>query len=183
MATDNSPPRVRAIFITAVIAFMILVGLKFVFDSYYVTMFEEEEFLKIGSTQSKQLADLRAGEKKNLANSAMPIDRAMMLLAKSRDEASAAGPDGGVTPIQSTDTAALIGWAKLPHDLTPAETAAVDAGANMAIADGGATDGAASSGVLAMINNTGGDAGAPASNALPDAGAAPKHDAGISPHP
>ncbi len=104
-------------------ALAILVGLKFVFDSYYLQMFEAEEYEKIGSVQSKELAELRANEKRNLTTGAIPIDKAMGMLAKSRESASAGLPDGGITPEQSSDNNPLIGWGKLPQTLTAAELA------------------------------------------------------------
>ena len=188
MASDQSPPRVRPIAITAFVALAILVSLKFVFDSYYLKMFEAEEYEKIGSVQSKDLIALRAAEKRNLTTSAIPIDRAMSMLAKSREQASAGMADGGITPEQSTDTNALIGWQKLPQKLTAAELAeGTDAGAATmggAMTDGGATPALALDGGNSPTG----------SGALLDASAAPNSlkvpvhphaasDAGATSHP
>jgi hypothetical protein len=179
MASDQSPPRVRAIAITAFTALAILVGLKFVFDSYYLQMFEAEEYEKIGSVQSKELAELRANEKRNLTTGAVPIDKAMSLLARSREAASAGLADGGITPEQSTDNNPLIGWGKLPQPLTAAEMASgADGGAAPAAgavpadaADGGATPALASD-----AGNTATGAGA-----LLDASAAPNTNGAKAP--
>jgi hypothetical protein len=184
MASDTSPPRVRAIAITAFVALAILVGLKFVFDSYYVTMFEAEEYEKNGKVQSTSLLELHAAEKRNLTTSSIPIDKAMSMLARSREVASAALPDGGIIPEQSTDTNALAGWAKLPLPLTAAEKAeGVDGGAAgsataMATGDGGTKPALAADG---------GSAGT-STGALLDASAAPTNkgaspDGGARSHP
>jgi hypothetical protein len=196
MASDNSPPRVRAIAITAFVALTILIGLKFVFDSYYLTMFEAEEYEKNGSVQSQDLLDLRAAEKRNLTTSSVPITQAMALLARGREAASAGMADGGITPEQSTDLNALIGWQKLPRTLTAAEKAeGSDAGATAAAAmaggdggagaammtgDGGGTPALASDGGAAIPMSGGGllDASAAPTNT----GAHPANDAGASPH-
>jgi hypothetical protein len=45
MAADTSPPRIKPIIITAFVAVSVLIGLKFVFDSYYIEMFEAEEYI------------------------------------------------------------------------------------------------------------------------------------------
>jgi hypothetical protein len=181
MASDQSPPRVRAIAVTAFVALAILVGLKFVFDSYYLQMFEAEEYEKVGSVQSKDLAELRANEKRNLTTGAVPIDKAMSMLARSREAASAGLPDGGITPEQSTDTNALVGWGKLPLKLTAAEMAeGTDAGAAPAMS----TDGGRTPALASDAGNTPTGAGA-----LLDASAAPNtrgtaaSDAGVHSHP
>jgi hypothetical protein len=113
MAADNSPPRIQPIVITAFIAVLALVGLKFVFDSYYVQMFEAEEYRKVGSVEPTALLALRAAEKKSLASAPIPIDRAVQLVAKGRGEPMDELKDGGITPFPSNDNAALIGWATL----------------------------------------------------------------------
>ena len=198
MASDNSPPRVRAIAGTAFIAFAILIGLKFVFDSYYLQMFEAEEYIKNGSVQSKSLIDLHAAEKRNLTTSSIPIDRAMGMLARSREAASAGLPDGGIIPEQSTDTNSLLGWQKMPLKLTAVEAAegAPDGGAASASGgDGGAAAmgagmGAGDAGATPALAMDGGKA-ATGSGALLDASAAPTNkgtpgtasDAGATSHP
>jgi hypothetical protein len=117
MAADNSPPRIQPIMITAFIAVLVLVGLKFVFDSYYIEMFEAEEYRKVGSVEPLELLALRAAEKKGFAAAPVPLDRAMALVAKGRAEPVPGGKGGDITPQPSTDYAALAGWAQLP---TPA---------------------------------------------------------------
>ena len=144
MASDQSPPRVRPIAITAFVALAILVSLKFVFDSYYLKMFRGGGVREDrGPCSRRTSSPCTPAEKRNLTTSAIPIDRAMSMLAKSREQASAGMADGGITPEQSTDTNALIGWQKLPQKLTAAELAeGTDAGAATmggAMTDGGAT--------------------------------------------
>jgi hypothetical protein len=111
MAADNSPPRIQPIAITAFIAVLVLVGLKFVFDSYYLAMFEAEEYRKVGSVEPSQLLALRAAEKKSLASAPVPIDRAIDLVVKGRADPMPDPKAGDITPQPSTDNAPLIGWA------------------------------------------------------------------------
>jgi hypothetical protein len=111
MAADNSPPQIRVIAITAFVAVLVLFGLKFVFDSYYVTMFEAEEFRKVGSAPPTALMALHAAEKKSLAGAPIPIDRAMSMVARGRAGAMPELAEHDITPQPSSDNAPLIGWA------------------------------------------------------------------------
>jgi hypothetical protein len=122
MAADNSPPRIQPIIITAFVAVLVLVGLKFVFDSYYIEMFEAEQYRQIGSVEPAELLALRAAEKKSFAAAPIPIDRAMALVARGRTEPMPGGKEGDITPEPSTDYAALVGWAQLakPAFVVPA---------------------------------------------------------------
>jgi hypothetical protein len=113
MAADNSPPRIQPIAITAFIAVLVLVGLKFVFDSYYLAMFEAEEYRKVGSVEPSQLLALRAAEKKSFAAAPVPIDRAIDLVVKGRADPMPDPKAGDITPQPSADNAPLIGWASL----------------------------------------------------------------------
>lgn len=136
MAADNSPLSIRPIAIAAFVAIVILIGLKFVFDSYYVTMFEEEEYRKVGSVQPSELLALRAAEAKSFAAAPIPLDRAMQLVARGRAEPMPQLKNGGITPEQSKDKAALVGWAQTAKldmsdddEPTPADSAAPSASA------------------------------------------------------
>jgi hypothetical protein len=127
MAADNSPPRIQPIVITAFIAVLTLVGLKFVFDSYYLAMFEAEQYRKIGSVEPTQLLALHAAEKKSLASAPVPIDRAIELVVKDRADPMSNPKAGDITPRPSTDTAALIGWASLGRVAPPGPAGATSA--------------------------------------------------------
>ena len=113
MAADNSPPRIQPIAITAFVAVLVLFGLKFVFDSYYLAMFEGEEYRKVGSVQPAELIALRAAEARSLASAPIPLEKAMQLVAKGRAEPMPGMKNDGIKPEPSTDTAAMIGWAQL----------------------------------------------------------------------
>ncbi len=141
MATDQSPPRLKIIINVAAITVLTLVGLKFVFDSYYVQMSEEAAHAKLAVPV--ELQKLREGEQKNLTTAAVPITAAMAQIAQGkRDEL--------IAPQPSEDTGALSGWSKLPKPVAacaPAASAAVvggDAGVTAAPGDAGAPHAAAS---------------------------------------
>ena len=129
MAADNSPPRMLPIAITALVAVLVLFGLKFVFDSYYLAMFEGEEYRKVGSVAPTALIALHAAEKKSLATAPIPIDRAVDMVVKGRAEAMPELRDGGITPEPSKDIGPLIGWALTPRNVTVPDDDDVDAGA------------------------------------------------------
>ncbi len=111
MAADNSPLRMQPIALTAFIGILVLIGLKFIFDSYYVTMFEEEEYRKVGSVQPTELLALRAAEAKSFASAPVPLDKAMQLVSKGR--ADPALKNGSIMPEPSNDRAAMVGWAQI----------------------------------------------------------------------
>jgi hypothetical protein len=107
MAVDKSPPHLVPIALTAVVCVAILAGLKPVFDTYYLEMFEAESFRKVGSVQPTELLALHAAENKGFAAAPIPLDKAMDMVAHNRSVPT-------IAPEQSTDTAALVGWAQLP---------------------------------------------------------------------
>ena len=160
MAIDNTPPRLKLIVTIAIITVVTLVGIDFVFKSYYATMTDQAKREKIAPTKDKE--DQHKAEALALSQGTMPVDKAMAQLASGRPDA--------VTPQPSDDLGAVTGWSKLPHpapvpaahDAAPTAHDATqptvgDAGA-LATGDGGAS-------TLA------GDAGKPTPNAItPDAG-------------
>jgi|GEM_PF-1073066 len=139
MATDQSPTRNRLILTIAISTLVTLVGLKFVFDSYFIDMMESEARAKIATPD--ELQKLRADERQKLTGSALPIDRAMHDLAlKGREGAPL------ITPEPSSDDAPLVGWAQGERAKAASAAAATDGGAatasptlNAPAADGGAT--------------------------------------------
>jgi len=169
MATDQSPTRNRLILTIAIGTLFTLVGLKFVFDSYFTDMMESEALAKIATPD--EVRQLREDEHKKLTGSPLPIERAMRELAQK-------GRDGSplIAPQQSTDDAPLVGWAKGERAMQAASApaaATADAGAatNEAAGDGGTA--------LAAV----GDGGATATaTAARDAGAASSDAGGAAPH-
>jgi hypothetical protein len=174
MATDNTPPRLRLIGTIAFIVVITLLGLNFVFESYFAYMSDEAKREKLAPT-SELLAQV-AAERAALA-AAKPLDQAVAQLKAGRSEL--------IEPKPSDDLGAMTGWSKLPKHLplpapgagamhapethAPDMTAAAgDAGA--AMADGGTPAPAAAA-----------DGGAP--KATGGAPAAPAKDAGAhAPH-
>jgi hypothetical protein len=138
MATDNTPPRLRLIGTIAVILIITLVGLDFVFKSYYAYMTDEAHYEKMAPTTARE-AQL-ATEKAAFAAARMPMDQAVASLKASRSEL--------IEPKPSDDVGAMTGWSKLPKPAplaapgAPLETGAVPSDVRVdggAAADGGAT--------------------------------------------
>lgn len=167
MATDNSPVQNKIIIAVGLGAIVVLVGLKFVFDSYYSILTAETTKEKLAPPV--QLAELRSAEVKALGAGAMPIDKAMGEIAN-RGRANVS-PD--LVPTQSEDMGPMVGWSKLGRTLPPRPTAMAatmgDAGAS-ATGDAAAplaTDAAATPLV------TDAAAGSTPTTTATDAGAAP----------
>jgi hypothetical protein len=171
MATDNTPPRLRLIATIGIIAIITLVGLNFVFKSYYAFMTDEAQREK--NAPRALLAAQVAADQASFAGAKMPLDQAIGSLKAARSEL--------IEPKPSDDLGAMTGWAKLPRQAPlPAPSAAplvdplLDAGARALAAD---VDAAA---VAALA-----DAGAAplaADAAAPVAPRAPDHKPN-APHP
>lgn len=125
MATDNSPPRNGLILLIAVASVLTLGALKFVFDSYYRYVMEDEVAAKLAQSPPTELRAARIEDQQRLASGPMPIDRAIKDLARNRE-----------APQQSADDGPMLGWSKAPRPLVAPTTAT-------AIPDGGAAVNAA----------------------------------------
>lgn len=168
MAIDNTPPRLRLIATIAVIVIITLIGLDFVFKSYYAFMSDEATREKLAPTTARN--EQQVAEQASFAGAKMPIDQAMKQLgAGTRNEL--------IEPKPSEDMAPMTGWAKLPKQLPLAAPAAphgalpdmhggapgaADGGAEMHAADGGAAPMAADAGAPAPKGGAAKDAGAKA---------------------
>jgi hypothetical protein len=163
MATDNSPPRIRVILTTAFSTLVILVTLKYVFDSYFLMMASAAELDHL--RPNEELALLRAGEEKNLTSGPMPIDRAMQILAQ-RGRAG----EALIAPQPSDDLGPMVGWIRNPNQAVVEKIQAMqNAAAN---ADAGApTPEAAGDGGAATPAATTPDAGPKPPTATADGGA------------
>jgi hypothetical protein len=177
MAIDNTPPRLRLIGTIAFIVIITLLGLNFVFESYFAYMSDEARREKL-APRTELLAQV-AAEHAAMQGAKMQLDQAVAQLKSGKREAL-------VEPKPSDDVGAMTGWSKLPKqaplpapgahgpDTHGADThppdvnLAADAGAATA-ADGGAP--AADGGALAT------DAGA-----APKGGAAAKDAGARAPH-
>lgn len=114
MASDDSRPKIRMLLTIGIVAVLLLVGIKFVLDSYYLDMTEgyEKTLLPkpelLDRTRAEQRAAIDNGQE-----GAIPVSLAMQTLAaKGRDNASTA-----ITPQPSDDVDPLKGWSKLPHEV------------------------------------------------------------------
>lgn len=170
MATDNTPPRLRLIATIATIVVITLIGLNFVFESYYGFMTDEARREKIAPTTARS-AEV-AAEQAAFAGAKMPLEQAAAQLKASRSEL--------IEPKPSDDLGAMTGWSKLPkqapaaaHGAAPAHGAethtaeATDGGAALTT-DGGATPTTTDAGATPTTTDAG------AKPTATDAGAAPK---------
>ena len=162
MASDDSRPKVRMLLTIGVVAVSLLIGTKFILDSYYVDMIEGYEHGMLPKTE--QLDQIRANEHAAIdkgEHGNIPVSVAMQNLAqKGRDNAGDL-----ISPKPSDDVDALKGWSKLKREvhLPPQVTTTAPPPDPMQMGDAGA-------------NATSKDGGAPA-NDKKDGGAAPRQNA------
>lgn len=114
MASEDTRPKVRMLLTIGIVSVSLLVGIKFVLDSYYLDMVEgyEHGLLPktelLDKTRTEQRAALDKGENGNI-----PVSVAMQTLAaKGRDNA-----DPLITAQPSDDIEPLKGWTKLQHQV------------------------------------------------------------------
>src|SRR5258708_27092202 len=87
MAHESANPKVRIMFLVAIVSGLGLVIFDQIFRSYYTAMMEEEESEKVLTVSPKQLIALRAAEQQRLTSAAVPLDRAMKeLSSRGRDD-------------------------------------------------------------------------------------------------
>ncbi|MEO8797132.1 MAG: hypothetical protein ABI551_04540 [Polyangiaceae bacterium] len=159
MATDQSPPRIKIILAVGIATVATLVLLKPVLDSYYSETMEEVRKEKLVAPE--ELDALHAEEARKLTTApAIPIDQAMAELAQKGRLSMAV-----VTPTQSSDTGALIGWQHLhdgePSSPTTAAPLSADGGMTTEATDGGTTTEATSGDAGLMQPGNDQDSGAP----------------------
>jgi hypothetical protein len=134
MAFEDSTPKVRMLLTIGIVSVLLLVGIKFVLDSYYLDMTETYEKSLLPKTEL--LDKTRAEQRAALDNGAIPVSVAMQqLAAKGRDNAST-----DITPQPTDDVDALKGWQKLKHEvnLPPQITTALPQPPPPMTLDGGA---------------------------------------------
>ncbi len=122
MAHESSNPKVRMMFVTAILAAISLAVFDQIFRSYYNMMMEGEESEKVLTVAPKQLLALRAAEQQRLTSAAMPIDRAMKELGTRgrEDPALKDVAKTDITPQASNDLGAVTGWGLLAASAAPA---------------------------------------------------------------
>ena len=175
MAADTTLPRIVPMAVTAFVGVAILFGLKFVFDSYFIEMFEAEEYVKVGSVEPKELHALRAAELKSFASAPVPLDKALDIVAHNRASSDV------IRPEPSNDLASLEGWAELPKTglgSLPPHAAASASAAPLAPALAVAPSPALPSAPAAP-----GPAPSPAPHAVPPTGAPAPHPVPSAPPP
>src|SRR5258708_6223189 len=110
MASDDSKPKVRMLLTIGIVSVFLLLGIKFVLDSYYLDMTEHYEHAMLPKTG--ELDQARAEQRSTIEKSDIPISIAMQTLSqKGRDNAGAV-----ITPQPSDDVDPLKGWNKLKHE-------------------------------------------------------------------
>lgn len=160
MAIDNTPPRLRLIVTIAIIVVITLVGLDFVFKSYYAYMSDEAYREKMAPTRERD--ESRAAEQTSLTSGKVPIEQAMAQVAKG-------ARDSFIEPRQSDDIAPMSGWSKMPKATPQAAAPGAPALDPHAAGDAGTATGT-------------GDAGPGAADGGPAAGDAGAHAEGGAPH-
>ena len=114
MASDDSRPKVRMLLTIGIVSLFLLLGIKFLLDSYYYDMTETYEHSMI--PPAEMLAQTRAEQHSAIddgKNDTIPVSIAMQTLAsKGRDNASPA-----IIPQPSDDIDALKGWTQTKHDV------------------------------------------------------------------
>lgn len=171
MATDNSPPRNGLILGIAVASVVTLGGLKFVFDSYYRYMMEDEIARK--SAPPTELRAARMEEQQRLSSGPMPIDKAMKDFAKERESI--------IQPQASNDDGPLVGWSKTPRNVPAGAAALSDAGADAATGDGGALAASVDGGAVPNAADGGAHSTGTAPHASSDAGSVAPAPGGHAP--
>jgi hypothetical protein len=121
MALDNTQPKVGAIAQVAILAIVSLLFTRAGLLAYFDRMARAEEYRKWGSLDPAALHSVRADEKQRLSSGAMPIDKAMQLMAtKGR-----MGASQDIVPAASAkDIAPLQGWTRMPAEVPPAMSVA-----------------------------------------------------------
>src|SRR5271156_6015098 len=104
----STEPKVGAIAQVAVVAIVTLLLTRAGLISYFDSMERDEAYRKIGSLPTPALDSARTDEKQRLTTGAMPIDKAMQMLATR----GRAGASPEIMPVASAtkDLAPLQGW-------------------------------------------------------------------------
>jgi hypothetical protein len=117
---DDSPPRNDIILGLTLVSLMTLVGLHFVFGSYFTDQTEAQVREKILTRGGDEVAALRTEEARKLHHGKVPIEQAMTALAQ-----EGRGGIPVIAPRPSEETDALKGWSF--HPAFEAKKAAVEA--------------------------------------------------------
>jgi hypothetical protein len=105
---DDSPPRNGIIFFYTVLTVFMLIGVKFLLDSYFYSMMTGEIQEKVLSRGMAEVVAVREKEKATLDKGSMPIDQAMKLLGQRGRSASPV-----IAPSSGQGVPAIDGWSQL----------------------------------------------------------------------
>jgi hypothetical protein len=115
---DDSPPRNGIIFFYTVLAVFMLIGVKFLLDSYFASMMNAEMYEKIYSRGMEQVAAVREKEAQQLQKGNVPIEQAIRLIAQRGRGASPL-----ITPEGSPVAPEISGWSQMKRNLPEAPKA------------------------------------------------------------
>ncbi|MFT3921899.1 MAG: hypothetical protein QM778_05135 [Myxococcales bacterium] len=119
---DDSPPRNGIIFFYTVLTVFMLIGVKFLLDSYFASMMNAEYQEKVWSRGMAEVAAVRAKEAETLQKGSMPIDQAMKLLGQRGRSASPV-----IAPASGQGAPGVAGWSQLPRAAAEAPKAVAPA--------------------------------------------------------
>ncbi len=105
---DDSPPRNGIIFFYTLLTVFILIGVKFLLDSYFASMMSAEYHEKVYSRGMAEVAAVRAQEEETLSKGQVPIDQAMRLIGQRGRSASPT-----IAPASGANAPEVAGWSQL----------------------------------------------------------------------
>jgi hypothetical protein len=111
---DDSPPRNGIIFFYTVLTVFMLIGVKFLLDSYFASMMGAELQEKVYSRGMAEVQAVRSKEAETLQKGAMPIDQAMRTLGQRGRAASAL-----IAPQSGQGMQELSGWSQMKREVAP----------------------------------------------------------------
>jgi hypothetical protein len=109
---DDSPPRNGIIFFYTILTVFMLVGVKFLLDSYFFSMMTAEYQEKVWSRGMDEVRAVREREAEALRKGAMPIDQAMRTLGQRGRKASPL-----ITPEGGQGAPEVAGWSQLKRQV------------------------------------------------------------------
>jgi hypothetical protein len=119
---DDSPPRNGVIFFYTVLTVFVLIGVKFLLDSYFAKTMDAEIHDKVLTRGMEQVTALRAAEKAELEKT----------LKTAKGQYAAMGRSGLIAPTSGRDKPEVQGWTQLgrkvevaapqPGAATPSDT-------------------------------------------------------------
>lgn len=115
---DDSPPRNGIIFFYTVLTVFMLIGVKFLLDSYFASTMNAEWHDKVFSRGMAEVEAVRKKEAETLNSGSMPIDQAMRLIGQRGRSASPL-----IAPESGRGAAEITGWSQLKRDVAEAPKA------------------------------------------------------------